>query len=77
MDDIIRSQKSHYDNSRLGYNQTEKGSSPETTEQETYPKIYVETIKGDRKITRTLLHQEDSYFRIDKSHIGLRKKKNL
>jgi hypothetical protein len=50
LDDIISSQKSHLDKSRLGYNQTEKGSSSKTTEQETNPKSYVETIKGDRKI---------------------------
>ena len=49
-DDIINSKKSHLDKYRLGYNQTEKGSSSKTTEKETYPKIYVETIKGDRKI---------------------------
>jgi hypothetical protein len=50
LDDIINSQKPHHDKSRLGYNQTEKGSSSKTTEQETYPKSYAETIKGDRKI---------------------------
>ena len=50
LDDIISSQKSHHDKSRLGYNQTEKGSISKTIEQETYPKSYAETIKGDRKI---------------------------
>jgi hypothetical protein len=50
LDDIISSQKSHHDKSRLGYNQIKKGSSSKTTEQEKYPKRYVETIKGDRKI---------------------------
>jgi hypothetical protein len=50
MDDIKSSQKSHLDKSGLGYNQTEKGSSSKTTEQEANPKIYTETIKGDRKI---------------------------
>jgi hypothetical protein len=50
LDDIISSQKSHIDKFGLGYNQTKKGSSSKTTEQETNPKIYVETIKGDRKI---------------------------
>jgi hypothetical protein len=49
LNDIVNSQKLHHDKSRLGYNQTEKGSSSKTTEQETYPKIYVEKIKGDRK----------------------------
>jgi hypothetical protein len=50
LDDIISSQKPHHDKSRIGYNQIEKGSISKTTEQETYPKIYAETIKGDRKI---------------------------
>jgi hypothetical protein len=50
LDDIINSKKSHLDKSGLGYNQTEKGSSSKTTEQETNPKIYAETIKGDRKM---------------------------
>ena len=49
LDDIISSQKPHLDKSRLGYNQTENGSSYKATEQETYRKSYVETIKGDRK----------------------------
>jgi predicted RNase H-like nuclease (RuvC/YqgF family) len=38
LDDIINSQKSHLDKSRIGYNHTEKGSISKTTEQETYPK---------------------------------------
>jgi hypothetical protein len=50
LDDIISSQKSHFDKSGLGYNQTEKGSSSKTIEQETNPKSYAETIKGDKNI---------------------------
>jgi hypothetical protein len=50
LDDIINSKKSHLDKYGLGYNQTEKGSSSKTTEQETNPKIYAKTNKGDRKI---------------------------
>jgi hypothetical protein len=50
LDDIINSKKSHLDKSGLGYNQTEKGSMSKTIEQETYSKIYAETIKGDKKI---------------------------
>jgi hypothetical protein len=50
LDDIISSQKSYLDKSRLEYNQTEMGSSSKTTKQETKPKIYAETIKGDKKI---------------------------
>jgi hypothetical protein len=48
--DIISSQKPHHDKSRLRYNQTENGSSSKTTEQETYPKRYAKTIRGDRKV---------------------------
>jgi hypothetical protein len=50
LDDIISSQKSHLDKFELGYNQTEKESSSKTTEKETNPKMFVETIKGDKKI---------------------------
>ena len=50
LDDIISSQKPHFDNSGLGYNQTKKGSNSKTTEQETNPKIYAETIKGDKNM---------------------------
>jgi hypothetical protein len=50
LDDIINSQKSYLDKSRLGYNQIEKGSISKTTEQEKNPKFYAETIKGDKKI---------------------------
>jgi hypothetical protein len=50
MDDIISSKKSYLDKFGLGYNQIEKGSSSKTIEQETNPKRYAETIKGDKKI---------------------------
>jgi hypothetical protein len=40
LDDIINIQKSHLEKSRLGYNQTENGSSSKTTEQETNPESY-------------------------------------
>ena len=50
LNDIINIQRSNHDKSRFGYNQTEKGSRSKTTEQETYPKNYAETIKGDKKI---------------------------
>jgi hypothetical protein len=50
LDDIISSQKFHLDKTRLGYNQTEKGSISKTIEKETYPKRYAKTIKGDRMI---------------------------
>ena len=52
LDDIISSQKSHLDKTGFGYTKTEKGSISKTTEQETYPKSYAETIKGDRTIDK-------------------------
>jgi hypothetical protein len=67
LDDIIRSQKSHIDKSRLGYNHTEKGSSSKTMEQETYPKCYAETMKGDRNIYQGRLQGHSS---IGKIHIS-------
>jgi hypothetical protein len=76
LDDIISSQKPHRDKSEPGYNHTEKGSRSKTIDQETYPKIYAEKIKGDRKIIGTVLHREDSNFRINNRRIGLRKKKD-
>jgi hypothetical protein len=52
LNDIINNQKPHHDKSVLGYNQTENGSSSKKTKQETYPKSYAETIKGDRKVDK-------------------------
>jgi hypothetical protein len=52
LNDIISSQMPNHDKSRIRYNQIEKGSSSKTTKQETYPKSYAETIKGDRKVYR-------------------------
>jgi hypothetical protein len=49
LDDIIKSQQPNYEKSRLGYNETEKGSISKEIEQETYRKSYAETIKGDMK----------------------------
>jgi hypothetical protein len=50
LNDIIIIQKPHHDKYVLRYNQIEKGPSSKTTEQETYPKIYTETMKGDMKV---------------------------
>jgi hypothetical protein len=50
LNDIINSKKSYLDKSGIEYNQTEKGSSSKTTEQETNSKSYTETIKGHRNI---------------------------
>ena len=72
--------KSYLDKSKLGYNQTKKGSSSKTTEQETYPKVMQKQSKGieryTRKIKGTLLHQEYLYFIINNRQIGLKKKKD-
>jgi hypothetical protein len=51
LNDIIISQKPHHEKYGLEDNQTEKGLIFKTKEQETYPKIYAETIKGDRKVS--------------------------
>ena len=72
LDDIISSQKPHLDKSKLGYNQTEKGSSSKTAMQKQSKGIG----RCTRKIIGTLLHQEDSDFRINNRHIGLKKKKD-
>src|SRR3984957_21135792 len=58
LDDIINSKKSHLDKFRLGYNQTEKGSSSKTTEHEMNPKSYEATIKEKKKIYRGM-NRED------------------
>jgi hypothetical protein len=50
LNDIINNQKPHHHKFGLGYNQTEKGSISKKKEQETYPKIYAETIKGDKTV---------------------------
>jgi hypothetical protein len=55
LDDIISTQRPNHDKSGLGYNQNEKGSISKMIDQETYPKIYAETIRGDRK-----LYKEDN-----------------
>jgi hypothetical protein len=67
---IISSQRPNHDKSGLGYNQTENRSSSKTIEQETHPKIYEETIKGDRKVYKENYRDtppplEDLDFRIN------------
>jgi hypothetical protein len=69
LDDIISSQKSYLDKSGLGYNQTEKGSSSKKQNKKQIQKFMQKQSKGikryTRKITGTLLHREDSDFRIN------------
>ena len=50
LNDIINSKRLNHDKFGIGYKQTEKGSSSKTIKQETYPKSYAKTIKGDRKV---------------------------
>jgi hypothetical protein len=80
LDDIISSQKYHLDKFGLGYNQTEKGSSSKKQSKKQIQKAMQKQSKGrgryTRNITGTLLHQEDSDFRINNKHIGLKKKKD-
>ena len=64
MNEIISSQSPNHDKSRLGYNHTEKGSSSKTMEQETYPKCYAETMKGDRNIYQGRLQGHSSIGKI-------------
>jgi hypothetical protein len=52
LDNIINSQRPHHDKSGLGYNQTERGSSSKTTDKETQPRSYAETVRGDKKFYR-------------------------
>jgi hypothetical protein len=52
LDNIINSQRPHRDNSGIRYNHTERGSSSKTTDQETQPRIYAETFRGDKKFYR-------------------------
>jgi hypothetical protein len=64
LNDIISSQRPNHEKSRLGYNQTKKGSSSKATEEETYPKSYAETIKGDRKAYKRKLQGHSSTEKI-------------
>jgi hypothetical protein len=49
LDDIISSQRKNHDKSGLGYNQIENGSIYRIIDQETQPRSYAETVKGDKK----------------------------
>jgi len=49
LDDIINSQRPNHDKYELGYNQTKNRSISKTIDQETYPKRYLETNRGDSK----------------------------
>jgi hypothetical protein len=73
LDDIINSQKPHHDKSELGYN-------PKQQNKKHIQKFIEKQSKGigrsTRKITRTLLHREDSDFIINNQQIGLGKKKD-
>jgi hypothetical protein len=62
LDDIINSKKPHHDKTRLGYNQTEKGSISKTTEQETYPKRYAKQSKALGRPTKKIVHSLQQFF---------------
>jgi hypothetical protein len=80
LDDIISSKKSHLDKSRLGYNQTKRDQAPKKQRKKQIQRDMQKQSKRikryTRKITGTLLHQEDSDFRINNRQIGLKKKKD-
>ena len=46
-DKIINSQRPHHDKYGLGYNHIERGSSSKTADQETQPRSYAKTVRGD------------------------------
>jgi hypothetical protein len=80
LDDIISSQKSHHDKSDLDTIRQKKDQAPKQQSKKHIQKALQKQSRGigrsTRKITGTLLHREDSYFRINNRQIGLRKKKN-
>jgi hypothetical protein len=49
LNDIISNQRPNDDKYGLGYNQRENRSSSKTTDQETQPRNYAETVRGDKK----------------------------
>jgi hypothetical protein len=49
LEDIISIQRPNHDKSILEYNRIEKGLRSKTTDQETHPRSYVETVRGDKK----------------------------
>ena len=69
LDNNIDPEMPHPKKFDLGDNQIERGSISKTIDQETKPIIYAEKFRGDKsltgKITGTLLHLEDSNFRIN------------
>jgi hypothetical protein len=83
LDNNIDPEMPHPKKFDLGDNQIERGSISKTIDQETQPIIYAEKFRGDKsftgKITGTLLHLEDSDFRINNSQkqAGLTKTKDL
>jgi hypothetical protein len=55
LNNIINSKRPHHDKSGLGYDQTKRGSSSKTTDQETQPRSYAKT-RGDKKFYREDQH---------------------
>jgi exonuclease III len=69
LNDIIIIQSTNHDKSKLGYNHIEKDQSPKQQNKKYIQKSMQKQSKGigmsTKKITRTLLHREDSDFRIN------------
>jgi hypothetical protein len=57
LDDIISSQRPYHEKSKLGYNQTKKGSSSKKIKQ----RSYAETIRGSPKKEEGKRNQEEDY----------------
>jgi hypothetical protein len=80
LDDIISSQKPHHDKSDLDTIRQKRDQAPKQQSKKHIQKSMQKQSKGigrsTRKIIGTLLHREDSDFRINNRQIGLRKKKD-
>jgi hypothetical protein len=80
LDDIINSKKYHLDKSDLDTIRQKRDQAPKKQSKKHIQKSMHKQSKGigryTRKITGTLLHQEDSDFRINNRQIGLKKKKD-
>jgi hypothetical protein len=82
LDDIINSQRTNHDKYVFGYNQTKRDQAPKRHIKKHIQKAMQKQLEGigssTRKITRTLLHREDSDFIINENQkqTGLEKKKD-
>jgi hypothetical protein len=69
LDDIISRQRPNHDKSRLRYNRQKRNQTPKKYNKKNIKNVMQKQSKGigrpTRKFTGTLLHREDSDFRID------------